>query len=236
MTTRSGWNAIGARATRPLAAVPHNARADLRLAGSVNLKLGDALLVEVQGHPDARRLNHVASVSFDTASRTTAVGFGDQVSPRPAHAPTTAAVAGPGSSLNNDFLWASVKGVVWSDQGALVAFALSQGWDVDALEDQVNALAGTTAPGSDPPLRVFAMGTDASLFGHNAVDYNTLSSTLQGVYTDNWNNDNLATITVPGKGAVDLDNVYPSVAGGRVYVEDGVSTGSLATTATGSAC
>jgi hypothetical protein len=233
VTVRPEWNAIQPRAARPPAAAPHNARADLRLAGPVNLKPGDALLIEVGGHPYATRLQRVTSVTFDTTTRTTSVTFGQQVAARPAPVPTQVAVAATGSSLDEEFLWASVKGVVWTDQRALVAFAVSQGWDVDALEDQVNALAGAAAPGSEPPLRVFSMGMDASLFGHNAVDYATLTSALQAVYTHDWTKDSLATISVPGQPAIDLDNVYPAVAGNRVYLEDGASLDWLATTAAG---
>ena len=137
-----------------------------------------------------------------------------------------------------------MKGVAWQDQGQLVAFGTAQGWPIDALEDGINALRGSLAPGASPPISVYAMGIDASLFGHNAVDWNTIPGPLQqqrfrfevirpafrvvgappaGMATPDWEGYTLATIPVPGLPDVDLDNVYPVVAGDQVVLRDGAS-------------
>ena len=76
--------------------------------------------------------------------------------------PTGVASASTAATMD-DFLWASVKGTTWPDQTQLVAFATAQGWDVDGLEDAINALRQSLAPGASPPVSVYAMGTDAAL-------------------------------------------------------------------------
>ena len=141
-----------------------------------------------------------------------------------------------------------MKGVVWADQGQLVAFATAQGWPVDELEDAINALRGSLAPGVTAPVRVYAMGIDAALFGHNAVDWNTIPSGMQGTtkaariagrgvaetaivagagsatfpYPD-WNSNTLQSITTTTLPDVDLDTVYPVTAGARVVLRDGAN-------------
>jgi predicted phage baseplate assembly protein len=241
ITARAEWNAIKARMTRPPAATQGNTGTNVRLGGLVgSVKVGDSLLVVVAGSPPG--LQRVTSVELDPSTQTTLVGFEAGARQQPAAPPATAGQATPGASLNDDFLWASVKGCTWQDQGQLVAFATSQGWSIDELEDGINALRGSLTPGSSPPVSVYAMGIDAALFGHNAVDWNTIPQHLQdtsstgishhfllqataakGGFTGypDWNSYTLATVTNTTLPDVDLDNVYPVVKGDHVVLQDG---------------
>jgi hypothetical protein len=263
ITARAQWNAIGPRMTFAPASVLRNAGANVRLAGLANaLRVGDSLLVAVTasgGSAAGRSLQRVASIEPDTATATTLVRFEGNVTQLTDELPTTAAEAAPGASLDDTFLWNSVKSVRWQDQGQLVAFAAAQGWSVDALEDGINALRGSLAPGAEPPVSVYAMGTDASLFGSNAADWHTIPagfqarpsfqvrpslSTITSVTSEiafragrlstrasypDWEGYTLATIPIPGQPGVDLDRVYPVVRGHQVVLQDGVSGSTLPT-------
>ena len=178
ITGRAEWNAIAPRMTMPPAAIPFNAGARVRLTGLVGtVKVGDSLLVAAGGRRDLQR---VASVTQDMVTRTTLIRFRPDRRQRKAEPPTAPGVPPPsGASLDDTFLWGRVKGFDWKDQGDLVAFATAQGWPVDALEDGINALRGSLAPGASAPVSVYAMGIDASLFGHNAAYWYTIPSSLQ---------------------------------------------------------
>ncbi len=216
ISARAEWNAIGPRLTRRPAPVAANADANVRLRGLVTtVKRGDWLLVTAGGSSSLQR---VASVGPDQVTSTTLVSFEANLPQVLAWAPGPPGTASPGSSLNDAFINASVIGHTWLDQSQLVAFAAAQGWSLDALEAGINALLGT-APS---PVSVYAMGIDASLFGHNAVDWNTIPAALQAIYAD-WNSYSLADVS-PGLPALDLDNVYPVVAGARAVVQDGGSS------------
>src|SRR5208283_2466966 len=136
ITARASWNAIALRLTAPAAATAHNATANVRLAGLVGtVKVGDSLLVVADDPKSTTRLRRVASVEPDTATQTTLVRFTRGHHQQLADPPAKTGVAAPGASLDDTFLWASVKGVAWQDQGQLVAFGTAQGWPIDALED-----------------------------------------------------------------------------------------------------
>ena len=75
---------------------------------------------------------------------------------------------------------------MWPDQGQLTAFGTAQGWSIDALEDGINALQGSLRPDSGAPISVYAMGIDAALFGHNAVYWYTIPSSLQAGTATGW--------------------------------------------------
>jgi len=260
VTARAGWNAIGPRMTRPPAATRYNAGANVRLSGLVaTVSPGDSLLVVTGGgqpelRPGYHELQRVAAVTQDTVTQTTLVRFEADRPQHPAGLPTAVGVAsGPGASLDDAFLWDSVKGFVW-DQGQLVAFATTQGWPIDALEDGINALRGSLAPAATGPVTVYALGIDAALFGHNAVDWNTIPSALQEqaasipwrYYTEtairavragwagypDWNSYTLQDV-YPISNSLDLDNVYPVVAGRRVILQDGASASVFCTTVSG---
>ena len=221
ITARAAWNAIAPRLTRPAAPSYANAGANVRLAGLTGtVKVGDSLLVAARNLPLTPRLGRVKAIEPDTATQTTLVRFEADRPQAHAPLPTTPGTATAGASLNDDFLWASVKGAVWEDQAALVAFATAQGWSVDALENGVNALRQSLAPGDSPPLTAAALGIDAALFGHNAPNWNTLPSSTQDLVAD-WEGFTLATIPTPKLPWIDLDGVYPVVVGDRVYLQDG---------------
>jgi predicted phage baseplate assembly protein len=244
ITARAEWNAIKARMTRPPAATPGNTGANVRLVGLVgSVKVGDSLLVAVTGA--GQSLQQVTAVELDTSTQTTLVRFEADACQQPAAPPAAPGQAATGAALNDAFLWASVKGYEWPDQGQLVAFATVQGWSIDELEDGINALRGSLKPGSSPPVSVYAMGIDAALFGHNAVDWNTIPQTLQaksdpgisyriflqatavgGGFTGypDWNSYTLANVTNTTLPDVDLDNVYPVVKGDQVVLQDGDSS------------
>lgn len=245
---RASWNAIRLRASRPPAALAANASANVRLRGLVGtLKVGDLLLVEAGG---TCQLQRVAAVEQDAGSQTTLVHFEGDLPQALQPLPASPGTAAAGSPLNDAFVQGAVKGRVWQDQGALAAFARSQGWTLDALEARINALRG--AAGSPAPVRVFALGIEACLFGHNAANWYTLPPAMQDIevvtggfatgvgplftgaakspvlihridITPNWEGYTLATIPTPGLPWVDLDNTYPVVTGDRVVLVDGAS-------------
>ena len=174
---RAAWNAIRLRATRPPAALAANASANVRLQGLVGtLKVGDMLLVEAGG---ASQLHRVAAVEQDPGSQTTLVHFEADLAQALQPLPTSPGAAAGGTPLDDAFVQGAVKGRVWQDQGALAAFARSQGWALDALEARINALRG--AAGGPAPVRVFALGIEACLFGHNAANWYTLPPAMQDI-------------------------------------------------------
>jgi len=241
---RARWNAIAPRMTMPAASAQANASANVRLAGlTAPPKVGDAMLVAVADAPGSPQLQRVASIEQDAATKTTLVHFEADIAQLTAGQPTAQGVAAPGAALDDAFLWGSVKGFAWQDQGELVAFGVAHGWSIDALEDGINALRGSLAPGQPAPVSVYAMGIDASIFGHNAVDWNTIPSTLQDTSTGytviarrgtvprragwpgypDWESYTLRTIPIPGLPGVDLDSVYPVITGDQVVLQDGDS-------------
>ena len=224
ISARAEWNAIAPRLTVPPAATADNAGANVRLTGLVGtVNTGDSLLVVAGGQPQLQR---VTSVTQDTVTQTTLVRFEPDQHQRRAHPPTTAGVPPPsGAALDDAFLWGSVKDSAW-DQGALVAFATAQGWSIDDLENGINALRGSLAPGVPAPVSVYAMGIDAALFGHNAAYWPALLPSLKegtargwAGYPD-WEGYTLQDI-IASSSSLDLDSVYPVVAGDQVVLQDG---------------
>jgi hypothetical protein len=248
---RAKWNAIAPRLTLPSAPVMADAGANaggtVRLASlATTIKVGDSLLVIAMGtpvSPQVPQLQQVASVEPDTTTKTTMIDFGLNAPLQSAASlPVTQGTAAAGGSLNDTFLWSSVKRFAWPDQGQLIAFGTAQGWSIDALEDGINALQGSQPPDSGAPISVYAMGIDAALFGHNAVYYYTVPRSLQRDLAIGWdgytNWDHLYTLErIPsfkeGAGVVDLDNVYPVVVGDQVVLQDADSGTVWPTTVTG---
>jgi hypothetical protein len=217
VSARAEWNAIAVRQTLPVAPVASNAQANLRLQGLVStLKVGDMLLVVAADAQDTPQLNRVAAVTTDTTTNTTIVQVEANNPQTPQQPPDSPPAVPPvTASLNDTFLYQYVKGYAWSDQTQLVAYATTQGWSIDDLEDAINALQQSPAPGAVPPISVYAMGTDAAVFGHNAPDYTTVTfPSTDTAPPSNWNNDNIgsnaAGTNLPW---LDLDNVYPVTVG-----------------------
>jgi len=224
ISARAEWNAIAPRMTVPPAATAYNAGANVRLTGlAVTVKPGDPLLLIAGGWPELQR---VTSVTQDTVTQTTLVRFEADQHQQRAQAPATPGVPPPpGAALDDTFLWGYVKGSAW-DQGELTAFATAQGWSIDDLENGVNALRGSLKPGTSAPVSVYAMGIDAALFGHNAAYWPALPPSLKAGtarswagYPD-WENYTLQTIFATSW-RLDLDSVYPVVAGCQVVLQDG---------------
>jgi hypothetical protein len=225
---RAEWNSIRPRQTMPAAPVAANAQANLRLAGLVStVKVGDTLLVAAGG---TQNLNRVAAVTQDTATNTTAVRFEADTTQQPADLPDNANPPLPATaSLDDDFLWSYVKGHAWTDQTQLVAYATTQGWPIDALEDAINALRGSLPPDAQPPISVAAMGTDAAVFGHNAPNFATLpADTRKALGGDSWESDTIGSNASTTPPWLDLDNVYPVTVGDQValvvYAWQGAAT------------
>ena len=222
---RAEWNAIAPRLTVPPAATADNAGANVRLAGLVGtVNTGDSLLVVAGGQ---RQLQRVTSVTQDTVTQTTLVRFEPDHHQRRAHPPTTAGVPPPsGAALDDAFLWGSVKDFAW-DQGALAAFATAQGWSIDDLENGINALRGSLAPGVSAPVSVYAMGIDAALFGHNAAYWPALLRSLKEGTARDWAGypdwEGYTLRDVISSSSLDLDSVYPVVRGDWVVLQDGPS-------------
>jgi hypothetical protein len=222
---RAEWNTIGVRQTRPISANPCNVFANLRLQGQVStVKVGDTLLVVVGATSASAatmqtpaQLNRVAAVTFDTTNNTTLVQFEWDYSPILAELPAGGPPTPPATaSLNDTFLWAYVKGQKWPDQTQLTAYATTQGWSIDDLEDAINALQGSLQPGATPPVTVYTMGTDAALFGHNAPDYTTVTFPKKETPPSPWNGDTIASNATTALPSVDLDTVYPVTVGDQV--------------------
>ncbi len=91
---------------------------------------------------------------------------------------------------------------------------------LDDLEAAISALQAVAAPGStpgsNPSISVYALGTDAALFGHNAVEWATISGVVQSPPPD-WTNFTLSDL-LSSTPWLDLDNVYPVVAGSWVVL------------------
>lgn len=239
ITAEVEWNAITPLLSAPAAAIVANAQANLRLRGlntavlngsTTTVKVGDALLVLAAGTTE---LQVVAAVSPDTTTQTTQLQFaGVSDDPTPATPPSTAVQPSSSAALDASFIWNDVKGVLWPQQGDLVAFATTQGWALQDLEDAVNAVQGQLPPGGSPAVAAYAMGIDASVFGHNAVDWNTIGTSLQGVYPDDWNAYTLAQAT-GGYPWIDLDGVYPILPGSYVVLSDAGAGPSASSSGTG---
>ena len=225
ISARAEWNAIAPRLTVPPAAIADNAGANVRLTGLVGtVSTGDSLLVVAGG---LSQLQRVTSVTQDTVTQTTLVRFESDQHQHRAHPPTTAGVPPPsGAVLNDAFLWGSVKGFAW-DQGALAAFATAQGWSIDDLENGINALRGSLAPGVPAPVSVYAMGIDAALFGHNAAYWPALPPSLQEGTAQSWAGypdwEGYTLQDVISSSSLDLNSVYPVVANDQVVLQDGPS-------------
>ncbi|MUL63113.1 hypothetical protein BOO86_01440 [Mycobacterium sp. CBMA 234] len=217
ISARAEWNAIKVRMTLPVAAVNTNADADMRLVGvTPAIKVGDTLMVAASDADSTTMLNRVASIKVDTDTKTTVVGFEAGTSQVAADPPSVGPPALPTTaSLNSGFLWEYVKGQAWPDQIELAAYATKQGWSLDTFENAVNALRGSHSPGAEPPLQVYAMGTDAAVFGHNAPAYRALPKATKAALP-NWENDSLDANASTALPWIDLDNVYPVNKGDQV--------------------
>src|SRR5262249_37937767 len=90
-----------------------------------------------------------------------------------------------------------------------------QGWSIDELEEAINALQQSLRPGSPAPITVYAMGTDAAVFGHNAPNWNTLPHDTQAKLAY-WESDTLGHNASTSLPWLDLDNVYPVTVGDQV--------------------
>ena len=115
---RAEWNAITPCLTLPPAPAAANAGANVRLASlATAVKVGDSLLVAAADAPHCPQLQQVASVEQDTTTKTTVINFGPGVPQQSTAPPPTAqGTAAAGASLDDTFLWNSVKNVVWPDQ------------------------------------------------------------------------------------------------------------------------
>jgi hypothetical protein len=227
---RAQWNAIGLRTVHPVLSSWCNAFTDVLLTGlATGVKVGDRLLVDVPGagFPGGHFmwLQRVTRVATDTVANTTSVSFFDSpLPPQPAGDPTKSLTPPPGVSLNDDFVWTYIRGNLWADQGDLVAFATGQNWPLDQVERHIDALRTLLPPGTDPGRRVYAMGTRADLFGHNAIDYQTIPSTQTNPYTSSWETATLGSGLTPALPHIDLDAVYPIAVGDHVVLVDSASS------------
>jgi hypothetical protein len=228
-TARADRNAIRLRTLRPAMAHAYNAYADVGLASvATGVKVGDRLLVEVPG-VQVKVLHRVTRLTTDTAANTTTVGFYDSVlPPLPADDPAQIPAPPPDVALDDHFVWTYVRGNVWADQGELVAFATTRKWSIDQLEQHIDALRHSLAPNTDPSRRVYAMGTRASLFGHNAIDFQIIPSTQTNPY-GNWEGATLGSGLKPSLPGIDLDAVYPCASGDQVVLVDDALDGLHAT-------
>lgn len=224
VTVRAEWTSIAPRLT---AVGEPSTSADITLAtASSSLRAGDTvLLTATVRHTARRQLQRITNVALNAGAGTTLVQFGAGA-PTPAALPAGTASAPKTALLNDAFVRDSVRSVAWPDQTDLVAFALTQGWPIDDLEDAINAF-----PAPAPPVQAHTMGVDAALFGHNAVDWNTIPSNLQqtgvvfieervsraghAVFTGypDWNGYSLADVS-PGPNQVDLDQAYAAIVPG----------------------
>lgn len=181
---RYAWNELRPRLTWLPDDGTKNLFANVRLAGLFgDLKPGDMLLVVVRSAPDAPSVQRISRVTLDPPSQTTTIVFdggGHDLTPAPLPTATPSFLS---SDLSDMTLWSGVKRWLWPDQADFLAQATANGWDLAAVEDDINALRGQVlpfAPENDiAPIRVFRLGVRASLFGHNAPLWDALPLTLR---------------------------------------------------------
>ena len=225
---RAEWNAMVPR--RWFTRSSHNALRPVRLAAQPAVRPGDSLLLQFGQFSGDLVTARVTDAVPDQASQTALISFEQQTGAVEKAAPVPNATPSPGPGpLDDEFLWANVKGRAWTDQTELVALAQARRWSVDALEDEINTLNGVERPGSMPPVQVWAMGVKASLFGASAPQYDTIPAQLRfgetitigkqvrhvaAAFPTSWEN-----ATVAGRQAgldvhIDLDQVYPTITAG----------------------
>lgn len=228
ITARGEWNAIRLRTRYPAYTNSFDAGANVRLDGmSTGVRAGDLLLVTGPLALVDSPVSQVTSVEVDDATQTSLVHFVEDQSPMPQPDPTTPGTATPGAVLGDAFVWDSVRDHAWVDQGELVAFALAQGWSIDELEQRINALRSLPSVWQQQR-RAFELGIRAAVFGHNAVDWNSLSKDMQGVYA-NWNNLSVHDVSSDGW-SIDLDGTYQVAVGDRVVLVDPTAASQFVTT------
>lgn len=177
---RAAWNAMSPLMTRAPDRGAGNSTANVRLKGLLgDLQVGDPLLV-IARDAVGPVLQRIKAIELDNASQTTLVHFDQDTPPTVEAFPTVAGSIDPLQvTLDDDLIWSSIRDKLWQEQGDLVAAAAKQGWLLDALEGGINALRGVLSPYMDPPVRVFTLKARASLFGHNAPDWNTIPASLR---------------------------------------------------------
>jgi len=222
IAARAEWNAISPRQRFTRSSAAASASANVRLQAQPAVRPGDLLLLVAADAPSAPNIQRAISVEPDNATQTTLVHFEDDLDEQQAALPSAVPMAIP-AQLDDAFVWSAIKGRAWADQARIVAFAEEQGWSLDAVQDQVNALRQTAAP-----LAAFAVGVKASLFGNNAPLWDTIPTVFQGdfgPFPTTWEGLTLQSQHDPNTPHVDLDNVYPAVgAGSWVVLRDGTTT------------
>ncbi len=233
IVAQARWNAMKPVTLRTQDIFPSTS--DIWFSGTnTNLKRGDViLLVDDPSQKDSTNqqvVHLVQSMQVDTAAQQTHVFFDNYQQPQP----TPPVAVSPGiiadafkrrQPLTDDLVRQLIQSGI--SQSKLEALAIFQGWSTKDLFANVAAQSARMAPGNtktqslltgEKPFtlpQVFVLRQRASLFGHNAPDWNLMPQVIM----DNYNNhadpaalkNNDWPYVVPGKKQLDLDRVYSQI-------------------------
>jgi hypothetical protein len=209
LVARPELNALRPRRLRPQGLA--RGMKSVLLAGlGLTVKPGDELLVVVDASGAHRRLRTALAVTEDASSATTRVDF-DATLAQPRryrfpHFPPGVAPAGD-VALTDDAVRSLVLAHTW-DAADLLTLAETQGWPLGELSETVNRLlAEQPAAGA---AGVYAFGTRAAVFGHNAPAWSSLPGNLRFG----------ERIAGPGGADVDVDAAYPTDWEDRTVSDD----------------
>ncbi len=216
---RAVWNAM-----KPITMQPQvltTAMSEAVVEGiDLRLKPGDSVLIV--DAEDNRAAKRVARVLPDPASKTTRVEFREipQTSSGLVWEATMIGydVYNTSYALNGITLGSLVLGAAWGNQADLFSYAGYQNWSETAMVSAVNNMIASQAEPQDteaaPSTGLFALRQRASVFGHNAPDYNSLppQQRLSGTLT----------VQVGGTTTVFTNNqpAYPTNWEGRTLGDD----------------
>ena len=162
------WNAMKPRQRRPH---PSSSTIDIfTIQGlTTNLKPGDSVLLVADNAPNLT-VNRVKRLVPDKTTQTTCIEL-EEGSTIPPFAPPELKEQKPMSYEINDEVVKEIINKAWKQED-LLALAATRKWSVEALEASINNLI--VRPPDVPPLEVYALGIQSSLFGHNAPRWDSL--------------------------------------------------------------
>ncbi len=177
---RPEWNAM-----RPLLrqqqVLTTDAEYILAKGVATNVSQGDRILIveEVEGEPGPRAIKSVSRVHVDTKAGTTLIELGGAVVYPSLFLPVQAAAVFPTGQvpLVGSTVQMAILGAQWN-QADFAAAAQVQNWSLQQVTLAVQ-YAIWQRPPSNPQSGVFAFRQRASLFGHNAPDWNSLPLNLR---------------------------------------------------------
>lgn len=202
---------------------------------TTNLKPGDSLLLVADNAPNPT-VNRVKRLVPDTKTQTTCIELeeGSNIPPIvPPELKEQKPMIDEFSDEINDEVVKEIINKAWKQED-LLALAATRKWSVEALEVSINNLIAR--PPDVPPLEVYALGIQSSLFGHNAQRWDSLPAGQRygewieerdnegnPIYTyinpiypedENWDKDPFNLVTIYGENKIYLDRTYPGIIKG----------------------